>query len=68
MAQEETFILVYSNALDNKGGSLAVPGDINDTQILLGFVLGAIDKVGQRWKGIVHRHNPLPSICLSSLT
>lgn len=67
MAREEAFSLVYSNALDNEGGSL-IPGDINDTQILLGPVLGAIDKVGQRWKRIVRRHNPLPSICLSGLT
>lgn len=49
MAREEAFSLVYSNALDNEGASL-LPGDINDTQILLDPVLGAIDKVGQRWK------------------
>lgn len=67
MAREEAFSLVYSNALDNEGASL-LPGDINDTQILLDPVLGAIDKVGQRWKGTGRRHNPLPSICLSGLT
>lgn len=40
MAREEAFILVYSNALDNEGGSL-LPGDINDTQISLSPVLGS---------------------------
>lgn len=41
MAREEAFILVYSNALDNKGGSLAVSEDINNTQISLSPVLGS---------------------------